>query len=66
MMREVAAQLQAKKAATAEATEVARHSAYALRQSDEPRAVEVCSHLEVLVLIEEPEEGGGISKEYSK
>jgi len=56
--REVAAQLQADKAAAAEATEVARHGACALRQLDEPPAVEVGSYLEVLVLIEEPEEDG--------
>jgi len=54
VMREVAAQLQAKKAAAAEATEVARHDACALRQPDDPPAVEVGSHLEVLVLIEDP------------
>ena len=48
-MRKVAAQLQADKAAAAEATEVARHDACALRQPDEPPAVEVGSHLEVLV-----------------
>ena len=65
-MREVAAQLQADKAAAAEATEVARHDACALRQPDEPPAVEVGSNLEVLVLIEEPEEGGSSSKEYSQ
>ena len=58
----MAAQLQAEKAATAEATEVARHDACALRQPDEPTAVEVGSHLEVLVLIEEPEEDGSTSK----
>ena len=40
------------KAAAAEATEVARHEACALRQPDAPLAVEVGSHLEVLVLIE--------------
>ena len=51
-MREVAAQLQADKAAAAEATKVARHDACALRQPDESPAVEVGSHLEVLVLIE--------------
>ena len=66
VMREVAAQLQAEKAAAAKATEVARHNACALRQPDEPPAVEVGSHLEVLVLIEEPEEDGSISKEYSQ
>jgi len=66
VMREVAAQLQVDKAAAAEATEVARHDASALRQPDEPPAVEVGSHLEVLVLIEEPEEDGGISDEYSQ
>jgi len=49
----------------AEATEVARHDACALRQPDEPPAVEMGSHLEVLVLIEEPEEDGSIPKEYS-
>ena len=38
-MREVAAQLHAEKAAAAEATEVARHDACALRQPDEPPAV---------------------------
>jgi len=65
-MREVAAQLQAEKAAAAKATEVARHNACALRQPDEPPAVEVGSHLEVLVLIEEPEEDGSISKEYNQ
>ena len=65
-MREVAAQLQADKAAAAEATEVARHDACALRKLDEPPAVKVGSHLEVLVLIEEPEEDGSISKEYSQ
>jgi len=65
-MREVAAQLQAEKAAAAEATEVARHGACVLRQPDEPPAVEMGSHLEVLVLIEEPEEDGSSSKEYSK
>ena len=64
-MREVAAQLQADKAAAAEATEVARHDACALRQPDEPPAVEVGSHLEVLVLIEEPEEDDSTPKEYS-
>ena len=37
--REVAVQLQAEKAAAAEATEVARHDAFALRQPDEPPAV---------------------------
>jgi len=63
VMREVAAQLQADKAAAAEATEVARHDACALRQPDEPPAMEVGSHLEVLVLIEEPEEDDSISKE---
>jgi len=46
----VAAQLQVEKAAAAEATEVARHDACALRQPDEPPAVKVGSHLEVLVL----------------
>ena len=66
VLREVAAQLQAEKAAAAAATEVARHDACALRQLDEPPAVEVGSHLEVLVLIEEPEEDGSISKEYSQ
>ena len=50
--------------AAAEATEVARHNACALRQPNEPPAVEVGSHLEVLVLIEEPEGDGNISKEY--
>jgi len=65
VLREVAAQLQAEKAAAAEATEIARHDACALRQPDEPPAVEVGSHLEVLVLIEEPKEDGSISKEYS-
>jgi len=39
VMREVAAQLQTEKAAAAEATEVARHDAFALRQPDEPPAV---------------------------
>jgi len=65
VIREVAAQLQAEKAAAteAEATEVARHDACALRQPDEAPAVEVGSHLEVLVLIKEPEEDGSISKE---
>jgi len=62
----VAAQLQAKKAAAAEATEVARHDACALRQPDEPSAVEVGSNLEVLVLIEEPEEDGNTSMVYSQ
>ena len=62
----MAAQLQAEKAAAAEATEVARHGACVLRQPDEPPAVEMGSHLEVLVLIEEPEEDGSSSKEYSK
>ena len=62
----MAAQLQADKAAAAEATEVARHDACALRQPDKPPAVKVGSHLEVLVLIEEPEEGGSSSKEYSQ
>jgi len=62
----VAAQLQADKAAAAEATEVARHGACALRQPDEPLAVEVGSHLEMLVLIEVPEEDGSIPKEYSQ
>ena len=62
----MAAQLQADKAAAAEATEVARHGACALRQPDEPPAVEVGSHLEVLVLIEEPEEDGSSSKEHSQ
>jgi len=66
VMRVVAAQLQAEKAAAAEAIEVAMHNACALRQPDEPPAVEVGSHLEVLVLIEEPEEDGSISKEYSQ
>jgi len=66
VIREVAAQLQADKAAAAEATEVARHDACALRQPDKPPAVEVGSHLEVLVLIEEPKEDGSISKEYSQ
>jgi len=66
VMREVAAQLQAEKAAAAEATEVARHDACSLRKPDEPPAVEAGSHLEVLVLIEEPEEDGSISKEYSQ
>jgi len=65
VMRKVAAQLQAEKAAAAEATEVARHNACALRQPDEPPAVEVGSHLEILVQIEEPEEDGSISKEHS-
>jgi len=36
--------------------------AFALRQPDETPAVEVGSHLEVLVLIEEPEEDGSSSK----
>ena len=63
---EVAAQLQADKAAAAKATEGARHDACALRQPDEPPAVEVGSPLEVLLLIEEPEEDGSISKEYSQ
>jgi len=58
VVREVAAQLQAEKAAAAEATEVARHDTCALRQPDSPLAVEVGSHLEVLVLIEEPDGGG--------
>ena len=49
----------------AEATEVARHDACALRQPDEPPAVEMGSHLEVLVLIEEPEEDDSTPKEYS-
>ena len=62
----MAAQLQAEKAAAAEATEVARHDACALRQPDEPPAAEVGSHLEVLVLIEEPEEDSSTSKEYSQ
>jgi len=62
----VAAQLQAEKAAAAEATEIARHGACVLRQHDEPPAVEVGSHLEVQVLIEEPEKDGSISKEYSQ
>jgi len=66
VMWEVAAQLQADKAAAAEATEVARHDACALRQPDEPPAVEMGSHLEVLVLIEEPKEDGSIPKEYSQ
>jgi len=66
VMREVAAQLHAEKAAAAEATEVARHDACALRQPDEPPAVEVGSNLEVLVLIEEPEEDGSSSKKYSQ
>ena len=35
-------------------------------QPDEPPAVEVGSHLEVLVLIEEPEEDGIIPKEHSQ
>jgi len=48
-MREVAAQLQADKAAVAEATEVARYDACALRQPDEPRAVGLGCHLEVLL-----------------
>ena len=65
-MREVAAQLQADKAAAAEATEVARHDACALRQPDEPPVVEVSSQLEVLAPIEEPEEDGSISNEYSQ
>jgi len=66
MIREVAAQLQAEKVATAEATKVARHGACVMRQPDEPPAVEVGSHLEVLDVIEEPEEDGSISKEYSQ
>ena len=66
VMREVAAQLQADKAAAAEATEVARHDACALRQPDAPLAVEMGSHLEVLVLIEEPEEDGNTSMVYSQ
>jgi len=66
VIREVAAQLQADKAAAAEATEVARHDACALRQPDEPPAVEMGSHLKVLVLIEEPEEDGSILKEYGQ
>jgi len=66
VMREVAAQLEAEKAAAAEATEVARHDACALRQPDEPPAAEVGTDLEVLVLIEEPEEDGSSSKEYSQ
>jgi len=66
VMREVAAQLEAEKAAAAKATEVARHGACALRQPDEPPALEVGSHLEVLVLIEEPEEDGSILKEYGQ
>jgi len=37
-----------------------------LGQPDEPPAVEVGSHLEVLVLIEEPEEDGSSSKEHSQ
>jgi len=45
VMREVAAQLQAERAAAAEATEVARHDACALRQPDEPLAVKVGNHL---------------------
>ena len=62
----MAAQLQAEKAAAAEATEVARHDSCALRQPDETPAVEVGSHLVVLVLIEEPEEDDSIPKEYSQ
>ena len=54
--------LQAGKAAAAEATEVARHGACALSQPDEPPAVKVGSHLEVLVLIEKPEDDGSTSK----
>ena len=65
-MREVAAQLRAEKAAAAEATEVARHDACDLRQPDEPPAMEVGSHLEVPVLIDEPEEDGSIPKEHSQ
>ena len=64
VIREGAAQLQAEKAASAEAIEVTRHDACVLRQPDELPAVEVGSHLEVHVLIEEPEEDGSISKEY--
>ena len=64
-MRAVAAKIQDEWAAAEAAADVARHDADALGQPEDPPAVLVGDHFEVLTLIEEPVDDGP-SEDYNQ